>query len=210
MQYIHWAGKQNNPLVSRLGFGTTRFFQSDLQDRAGLSRCVELVEYAIEKGINYFDVAPTYSNGYAEQILGEAFRNVTNRDNIYVAAKTGLVIDRTSDQVLRRIDNTLSVLGKSKIEYYHVWNVVTLSQYAEICKEGGVLDGVKKAKEQGLIDHICISLHAEPDAVEQIINQDIFEGITISLNAMNYEKWINVLKLSGEKKIAVTTMNSLG
>ena len=66
MQYVRWAGREDCPFLSRLGFGSTRFLQSDLNTTEGFEKCVELVTYAIGKGINYFDVAPTYSNGLAE------------------------------------------------------------------------------------------------------------------------------------------------
>ena len=52
MEYIHWAGREDCSAVSRLGFGTTRFQQSDLNSDQGLEKCAELVLYAIEKGIN--------------------------------------------------------------------------------------------------------------------------------------------------------------
>ena len=66
-----------------------------------------------------------------------------------------------------------------------------------------------KAKDQKLIDHICISLHCDPDTVLRILDEDIFEGITISLNALNFRKWLKVLEKAREKHIAVVTMNSL-
>ena len=86
MEYVRWAGREDCPSVSRLGFGTTRFLQSDLNTVEGFEKCVELVTYAIGKGINYFDVAPTYSNGLAEKILGEALFRASA--SVYFAAKT--------------------------------------------------------------------------------------------------------------------------
>lgn len=207
MKYIHWADREDCPAVSRLGFGTTRFQQSDLSSDQGLEKCVELVLYAIEKGINYFDVAPTYSNGFAEKILGDAFR--CTAAPVYIAAKTGLSIDRTSDDVLRRIDSSLKLLHKDKIDFYHIWSVMDWAQYMTICESGGLLDGVRKVKERGLIDHICISLHCDPDTTLRILDENIFEGITISLNALNFQKWQKVLEKAGEKRVAVVTMNSL-
>ena len=207
MEYIHWADREDGPVVSRLGFGTTRFLQSDLNTQEGFERCVELVEYAIKKGINYFDVAPTYSNGLAEKILGVAFRHTS--EPLYIAAKTGLMIDRTSDDVLRRIESSLKALNRDRIEFYHVWSVMDWDQYEAVCKNGGVLDGIMKARNQGLVDHVCISLHCDPKTVLRIMDEDIFEGITISLNALNYGKWLEVLDRAREKHIAVATMNSL-
>lgn len=207
MKCIHWANREDCPLVSRLGFGTTKFLQEDLIDQKGINRCIDLVEYAIEKGINYFDVAPTYANGLAERILGEAFQNTSQP--IYIAAKSGLMIDNTADEILRRIYASLGLLKRDKIDFYHVWSVMNRQQYIEICKEGGVLQGVLKAKETGLVDHICISLHCDPETTLNIMEEGIFEGITISMNALNYKQWKNVLKTAKEKSIAVATMNSL-
>lgn len=207
MRYIRWGNRFDAPLVSRLGFGTTRFLQEDLKNRKGLSRCIGLVKYAIEKGINYFDVAPTYSNGMAEQILGAAFDNISKP--VYVAAKTGLIIDKTADDVLKRIDASLRVLNKDIIDFYHVWSVMNWEQYETVRSSGGILDGVIKAKEQGLIKHICISLHCDPATTMRIMDDEIFEGITISLNALNYRKWETVLAKAADNKIAIATMNSL-
>lgn len=144
MEYIHWGDRKKMPLVSRLGFGTTRFQQEDLQTGDGFRRCVELVNYAIDKGINYFDVAPTYANGLAEKILGTAFQNT--KSSTYVAAKTGLMIDKTADDVLNRIDSSLHNLHKDKIDFYHVWSVMDWSQYTEIRKSGGGVGRHNKGK----------------------------------------------------------------
>lgn len=208
MKYVAWGGKQGNPLVSRLGFGTTRFLQSDLKDDTGFERCVDLVKYAISKGINYFDVAPTYANGQAERILGEAFKGITQP--VYVAAKSGLMIDKTSDDIRRRIDQSLQTLQKNKIDFYHLWSVLNWSQYETIMEKGGLYDGVLQAKKERLIDHVCISLHCDPATTLRILMENVFEGITISLNPLNFEKWFEVLRFVGEKQIAVATMNSLG
>ena len=207
MKYIHWGNREDLPFVSRLGFGTTRFLQSDLTDSSGLKRCVALVEYAIQKGINYFDVAPTYANGMAERILGEAFKGT--KEPVYVAAKSGLMIDKTADDILRRIDESLALLNREKIDFYHVWSVLNWSQFEEVSQHGGILDGVRKAKDLGLIDHICISLHCDPQTTLRILDEEIFEGITISFNALNYHKWGKALEIAAERKIAVATMNSL-
>lgn len=207
MKYVHWANRKEYPLISRLGFGTTKFIQEDLKDQNGFNRCIELVEYAIEKGINYFDVAPTYSNGMAEKILGTAF-NKTDKP-IYIAAKSGLMIDKTSDDVLKRIDNSIDLLKRDKLDFYHIWSVMNWQQYTEVCKAGGILEGVLKAKDMNLIDHVCISLHCNPETTLKIMDDGIFEGITISMNVLNYQKWEKVLDVAREKNIAVATMNSL-
>ena len=46
MIYSKWANRENSPLVSKLGFGTTRFMETDLKSDEGFSKCVDLVEKA--------------------------------------------------------------------------------------------------------------------------------------------------------------------
>lgn len=207
MKYAHWGGRSEGPLVSRLGFGTTRFRPQDLGDTAGLERCEALVAYAIEKGINYFDVAPTYSYGFAEEILGRAFSKTA--DTVYVAAKSGLMIDKTGRDILNRIENSMRVLRRDHLDFYHIWSVMNLNEYNTILKKGGLYEGVLEAKKRGYIKHICISLHCSPDDALKIIEDGFFEGITISMNAMNYQKWLSVVKAAKERSMAVATMNSL-
>lgn len=72
------------------------------------------------------------------------------------------------------------------------------------------MDGIIRAKEQGLIDHVCVSLHSDPETTLKIVKEGIFEGITISLNVLNYKKWLKVLEEASRRQIAVVTMNSLG
>lgn len=207
MIYSNWGGVTGSPLVSRLGFGTTRYKAEDLQDEAGIDRCSRLALYAIEKGINYFDVAPTYSYGYAEKILGNAFRRTDRK--IYVAAKTGLTIDRTADDLQRRLDNSLTTLSREKIDFYYMWSVMNMEQYGEIISPGGLYEGALRAKEQGLIDRICISLHCDPESALKIVKSGLFEGVTISMNALNYQKWSAVIAECARRNIGIATMNSL-
>lgn len=208
MLYSAWGGKPDSAKVSKLGFGTTRFPQSDLQDTDGIERYVELVEYAIDKGINYFDVAPPYSYGYAEKILGTAFRNNKSKP-IYIAAKSGLSIDKTAEDIARRIDTSLSLLDADKIYFYHIWSVMGYDQYQTVLQKGGLYEGAMRAKEQGLIEHLCISLHCDVEDTLRIVEEGYFDGITISMNAMNYQKWLPVLKAARARNMGVATMNSL-
>ncbi len=208
MIYSRWGNRKDGPLVSKLGFGTTRFNPDDTMDAEGRARCSELVEYAIEKGINYFDVAPTYSNGYAEEILGNAFQHTEN--TVYVAAKTGLMIDRDGGEARRRLEQSLKLLRKEKIDFYHIWSVLNLEQLEEVLRKGGLYEGCARAREEGLISHLCISLHCDVKDALTILKKDLFEGIVISANVMNYKKWVPVMHAAAEKKVAVVTMNSLG
>lgn len=205
MLYSSWG--TYGPMVSRLGFGCLRFPKENLEDKAGIQKCVSLVEYAIEHGINYFDVAPTYADRLAESILGMVFEHCDVP--VYVAAKSGLLIDRMAGDLLKRLDTSLKLLHREKIDFYHIWSVMNWFEYQEILKPGGLYEGAVKAREAGLIEHLCISLHCDVPDVLKIISDGCFEGITISMNVLNYEKWLPVIREAKARGMAVVTMNSL-
>ena len=191
--------------LSLVGMGTSRLHG----EKELLSQSVDLVLKAIELGINYFDTAPTYASGASERILGNAFKQIRNKD-IYVASKSMLSMDPTADDVLRRIDSTLSTLCVPKIDFFHMWSVLTLDQYKKIIAPGGPYEGALKAKEQGLIDHICFSAHCSGEELVQILNDERFEGVTLGFNAINYRHRLSGIKAAGEHGLGVAIMNPLG
>ena len=69
MKYSEYGN--TGKLVSAVGFGGMRFdMEKSMEENA------ELVRYAFDKGINYFDTAPAYCDGKSEQIYGMAFKNM--------------------------------------------------------------------------------------------------------------------------------------
>jgi aryl-alcohol dehydrogenase-like predicted oxidoreductase len=76
---------------------------------------IELVRAAYEKGINFFDTAPGYSNGLSERIIGEALKDV--RENVFINTKFGHnhlgetdfseeAVERSINESLQRLQTT--------------------------------------------------------------------------------------------------------
>lgn len=187
--------------VSAIGFGTAR-----LSGEMGSN--VKLVEKALEEGINYFDTAPTYACGLSEKILGMAFKNNPQKD-IYVVSKSMLSADPTADDVLRRIEASLDTMHLEKINYFHMWSVLNFEQYQRIIAHGGPYEGALRAKEQGLIDHICFSAHCNGDEVKQIISAGLFDGVTLGFNALNYRHRLSGIRYAAENGLGIAIMNPL-
>ena len=84
--------------VSRLTFGC-----SNLGSDLGLKASRALVEGAYECGFRHFDVAPSYGNGLAESILGEALQPV--RGNVTITTKTGIAHPKAASgfRALRKV-----------------------------------------------------------------------------------------------------------
>jgi len=142
--------------VSALGFGGMRFNKEEYDK--DIEKCADIVRYASSKGINYFDTAPGYCEDKSEIIMGAAFKNMPNP--FFVSTKSNYWSDKTADDVRRRCETSIERLGVDKINFYHMWCIMNMEHYRNVMAPGGPYEGALKLKEEGLIDHICISTHA--------------------------------------------------
>ena len=192
--------------LSVLGFGGIRFPKELYMTETGREELSELVVEAWHKGINYFDTAPSYCNQKGESIYGLAFRHMKD---FYVSTKSQISEDPTEDAVRRRLEVSLNRMGVDKIHFYHMWCILDIDQYRRIIAPGGPYWGAVKAREEGLIDHICFSAHCRGEEIAQIIREGYFEGVTLGYNVINgrfRQEGINAARKAG---IGVITMNPL-
>ena len=96
--------------------------------------------------------------------MGAAFKAMKNP--FYVSTKSNISSEKTADEVRARIDKSLKRLGVDKINFYHMWCILSLDQYRKVIAPGGPYWGALKAKEEGLIDHICFSTHCSGEEIE--------------------------------------------
>ena len=93
-----------------------------------------IIRHALELGINFFDTANVYSDGTSEEILGQAMRDFTRRDEIVIATKVyfpmsgdpnGRGLSRKA--ILAAIDASLRRLGTDYVDLYqiHRWDYTT-------------------------------------------------------------------------------------
>jgi 1-deoxyxylulose-5-phosphate synthase len=93
-----------------------------------------LIRKAIEAGINFFDTANVYSDGTSEEIVGQALKDYTRRDEVVIATKVffpmspgpnGGGLSRKS--IFSAIDASLRRLGTDYVDLYqiHRWDPAT-------------------------------------------------------------------------------------
>ena len=90
-----------------------------------------LIRLAVERGINFFDTANSYSDGTSEEIVGRALRDFARRDEIVVATKVRFGARRAPNigglsrkTVFNEIDGSLKRLGMDHVDLYqiHRWD----------------------------------------------------------------------------------------
>jgi len=192
------TGKQ----CSVLGFGGMRFKDIDNQDT-----CVEMMVEAAKGGVNYFDTAPGYFGVKSETVYGAGFKEL-KRLNLpfYSATKTFAF---TESAVRKEIEAQLKRLGLESIDFYHVWCVVELANWEER-KKNGVITVFRKLKEEGLINHICVSSHLIGDQIKELLKEEVFEGVLFGYSAYNFSIREKAFETISRRNLGCVVMNPLG
>ncbi len=134
-----------------------------------------LVGHAVQgRGINYFDVAPTYGN--AEERLGPALEPY--RKSVFLACKTE---KRTADEALASLHHSLKLLRTDYFDLYQLHAVTTLDEVEQIFGPGGAMETFVKAREQGLVRFLGFSAHSE-EAALALMERFEFDSILFPIN----------------------------
>jgi aryl-alcohol dehydrogenase-like predicted oxidoreductase len=164
-----------------------------------------LVAQAVEKrGINYFDVAPTYGN--AEERLGPAL--APYRRSVFLACKTE---KRGAKEASAALHESLDRLHTDYFDLYQLHAVITLNEVEQIMGPGGALETFVKAREQGLVRYLGFTAHSEEAALALL---DAFEFDSI-LFPFNWVCWHQgkfgprVLEHAQEKGLGILALKAL-
>ncbi len=181
--------------VSALSFGCMR-----LQDDEALNK--ELISTAIDLGVNYFETTRGYLGGTCQHRTAPGLKNKTA--GVIVSGKDGINENKTEYQYYAEIENQLNILGLSHFKFYQVgW--FSWGNMPHLLKTGGVLDAIRRAKKEGLIQHVGFTGHDTPDNFIKCIETGLFDSLTIPYSLVNrmYEPTI---QRAGELGIGVVAM----
>ena len=132
------------------------------------------VSEAVDRGINYFDVAPTYGN--AQERLGPALKPY--RDNCFLACKT---TQRDAKEAEKELEESLRLLQTDHFDLYQLHSITTLADVEKAFAKGGAMETFLKAKEQGKVRYIGFSAHSEVAAHAAMDRYD-FDSILFPLS----------------------------
>jgi predicted aldo/keto reductase-like oxidoreductase len=192
-------------MLSALGIGTTRF---PVKTEADIENAVRLIIEAVNNGVNYIDTSHNYLGGKAEEIVGAALKRVDKE--VYVTVKSNYVNDRTADECYNRICASLKHIGIKKAHFFIMWSVFSYTDFLKMTEKGSLYYGALRAKSEGLIDHICASLHCPVNDMIKIIESGLIEGITVTYSALNQRLMRDVLRRAADLNVGIVTMNTLG
>jgi predicted aldo/keto reductase-like oxidoreductase len=185
-------------MLSMIGFGGIVVKDATTEEASSV------VKLAIDTGINYFDVAPSYGN--AEIMLGPALQPY--RKNVFLACKT---TKRTSNDARTELEQSLENLRTDHFDLYQCHAVTTIQEVETIHGPGGALETFLEARKEGKIRFIGFSAHSVEAAMAMM---DRFDFDTI-LFPVNYETWYKgnfgpqVLARAQEKKMGILALKAM-
>jgi aryl-alcohol dehydrogenase-like predicted oxidoreductase len=161
--------------LSVIGFGGLAVSEME-QDHAN-----RVVAWAVERGVNYFDVAPTYGN--AEEKLGPAL--APYRKDIFLACKTG---ERARAKAEPEFKRSLKNLRTDYFDLYQLHGLIELTKDVDAAfRKGGIMPWLIKAKESGLVRHIGFSAHTTEAALAALDRYD-FDSVLFPLNFVTWHR----------------------
>lgn len=175
----------------------------------------EIIQHALEMGINFFDTAIAYQSGTSEQYLGRALRDFAPRDSVVVATK---FLPRTQEEISagitgqkhieRMIDKSLKNLGMDYVDLYiyHMWDYQTPLY--------DIMEGLNHVVQAGKARYIGISncfayQLAKANALADQEGFAKFISVQGHYNLIFREEEREMAKLCREDNIAMTPYSAL-
>ena len=181
MLYSDFAGKK----LSLLGFGAMRLPEKD--GAVDESMVEQMVRYAIEHGVNYFDTAWPYHGGMSERVMGKVLSQYP-RASYYLADKF------PGHQIMASYDPAAifeEQLRRCKTEYFDFYllhNVYEKSMERYLDPKLGILDYFLEQKRLGRIKHLGFSTHGRLETMEKFLDicGEHMEFCQIQLNYLDW------------------------
>jgi aryl-alcohol dehydrogenase-like predicted oxidoreductase len=199
------AGKIEQRVLGRTGEKLSMIgFGGIVVMNATAAEAADRVAEAIDYGVNYFDVAPSYGN--AEQMLGPALEPY--RPRIFLACKTQA---RDRAGALKELEESLSRMRTDHFDLYQFHAVTRVEDARRILGPEGALEAFLQARQAGKIRYIGFSAHSV-EAAEVLLDGYDFDTI---LFPFNYGTWYagnfgpQVLEKARAKQMGILALKAM-
>lgn len=205
------AANADSPMPSRAlgktGYDVRLFSlggQATLEDAGKRTTAIEIVNRAIDLGVNYIDTASSYGRGASEEVIGEVMRS--RRSEVFLASKTH---DRSYDGSMRLLELSLKRLQTDHLDLWQVHNIQTHTDVDFVLSREGAVKAIEKARKEGSVRFAGITGHKDPLVLRRAIELYPFDTILMALNAADKHNTSfieHLLPLAVEKRMGIMGM----
>ncbi|MBX7132067.1 MAG: aldo/keto reductase [Fimbriimonadaceae bacterium] len=161
----------------------------------------------LEGGVNYIDTAPSYMGTRSEKAIGIVMKK--RRKEVFLATKT---LERSADGAYAEVKASLERLQTDHVNLLQVHAVNDTGTLDQILAKGGAIEGLERAKKDGLIRHIGITGHTRPEVILEAPKKYPFNSFLVPVSALDkhIHDWADeVLPAANKLGISIVGMKSL-
>jgi predicted aldo/keto reductase-like oxidoreductase len=200
-----------------LGLGS-RFCHIDTVDESN-----EMLNYALDHGLYYWDTAHIYDNSLAtppgkvkspehiisEVRVGEVIKY--RRREVFLSTK---VSARDPSESMREIEDSLKRLNTDHLDMLKIHDVRSIDDVNQMSRKGNLIDILCKLKEEGVTRFTGFSGHGNADALREMTKRTDFDSMLIAMNhwrqgGIYFQRQETVLPAGKEKKMGVLLMKAV-
>lgn len=164
--------RPGGPSLSLVGLGGVVLMGLDQ------SHADRIAREAFDRGVNYFDVAPSY--GDAEERMGPAIQGF--RDSLFLACKT---MERTRDGAAAELRQSLRRLRTDRFDLYQLHALSSVDEVEACFAPGGAMEALVEARDAGLVRYLGFSAHSAEAAVAAL-ERFPFDSVLFPFNYTTY------------------------
>lgn len=201
-----------NESLPLLGFGGMRLPQNE-DGSIDEARTAEMVAFAMDNGVNYFDTAYPYHGGESERVLGHALAAYPRESWLLASKYPGHQIFSEGHDPAAIFEEQLEKCGVDYFDYYLLHNVYEGSIDTYLDEELDLVGFFAEQKRLGRIRHLGFSTHAQAKCLERFLDAhgDAMEFCQIQLNYLDWtlQKGWEKCQLLKRRDIPVWVMEPL-
>ncbi|TVR15603.1 MAG: aldo/keto reductase [Balneolaceae bacterium] len=183
--------------------------QATLERPGRLDDSVEIINRALDLGVNYIDTANMYGQGVSEEYIGEVMKY--RRKEVFLATKSH---DYTYDGTMRMFEQSLKRLQTDYIDLYQHHFVGGHGPLERLGQKESARDAFNELKEQGVIRFTGVTGHSSK-ILSDAIEEHPYDCALITLNAAgsimpDADHLDRFFRLTSEKEMGVIAMKVMG
>ncbi len=185
----------------------------------------DLIQRALDAGLNHLDTANVYLRGNSERVIGEVLETRGQRDKVYLATKMRFARDdeknvfllqgtdrepgATEENLFKQLETSLKRLRTDYVDilYLHSAYSPQMAAYEPL------MNALVKAKKQGKARFLGVSTHKNiPDVIRSSVDAGVYDVVLAAYNYVleNKEEVKTAIRYAAEKGVGVVAMKALG
>ena len=177
--------------VSILGYGCMRWPRKKTgknENELDQEAINELVDYALEHGVNFFDTAPVYCQGRSEAATGIALKRHP-RNKYFIATKLSNFSNASRENSILMYKRSLELLQVDYIDYYLLHSLGGRDDFHRRYLDNGMIDYLMEERKAGRIRNLGFSFHGNLESIKYILSYHEKVHWDFCMIQMNYSDW---------------------